>query len=177
MQPQLGLPGRWCDREALGTQGRGKQPRDCDICGELMRGGVLLSIPTRYRWKRASLGAPGKRQSGTTQKMRCSKIFGRRAQLEQSPKKVKTSLLPQRGFLASPGSRVGCRSGEGRLRTTIRSFPEDGTAWPRWISARPMGLSAAAPRRADSSGLALGSIWCWRTQSDTVCASLEPFCP
>lgn len=112
LQPQLGLPGRWCDREVLGTQGRAKQPQDCDVCSELMRGGVLLSIPTRYQWKMPSLGAPGKHQSRTTRKMRCSKIFGRRAQLEQSPEKVKISLLPAKGLPGNSWIQAGMQVGQ-----------------------------------------------------------------
>lgn len=113
MPPQFGLPGRWCDRKGLGTQSRAKQPRDCDIGGELVRGEVLLSIPRRYRWMMASLGAPGKRRSGTTQKTRCAKIFGGRTELEQSPGKVESSLVPTNGLPSSSRTQDGMPVGRG----------------------------------------------------------------
>lgn len=162
MQLQLGLPGPWCDRKK--AQKGGWSRWDCNISGELMRGGVLLSIPTRYWRKIASLGAPEKHQSGTVQNKRCSKIFGRwsRALRRRKPCCLK------RGFLASPGSRVGRELAAHPIHCL-----GDGTARPSQIPSYQKGLSTAPPSRAGGSGLALGGIWYWWAHADTVCPSVE----
>lgn len=139
--------------QGKGTEGMVKQTRDCNICGELMGGGVLLSIPTRYWWKTASPGAPGKHQSGTAQKTKCLKILG---SWSRALRRWKPCCL-KRGFRAAPGSRVR----RDLAAHSIHSFLVDGTAKPRQIPSYPKGLSTATPHRAGGSGLALGGIWCW----------------
>lgn len=106
--------------QGKGTEGRVKQTWDCNICGKLMRGGVLLSIPTRYWWKITSLEAPGKRQSGTAQKTNCSKIFGRWSRALRREK-----LVPWKG---ASWQFLGLGSGESWLHTPFT---------PSWWMAQP----------------------------------------
>lgn len=107
-------------------------------------------------------GFSGKRQSGTTQKTRRAKKprFGGRGQLERSPGKGGTSPLPAKGLPGGSGIRGGTQVRRGLAPHHRPLLPRGGTAWPRQIAARPTGPGAALPRRAGSSGLAAGGVWC-----------------